>query len=508
MREKLCSKWLTLHPYNIAQKVEIICEHFTHKVAHLLDGKAKAMVVTSSRESAVMYKKALDSYIKEHGVKGVRVMVAFSGKVEHEGKEYTESNMNPKLKGRDMRKAFDSNDYQIMVVANKFQTGFDQPKLVAMYVDKKLGGVECVQTLSRLNRTYSGKEQTFVLDFYNEAQDIKEAFEPYYQTTTLEDVTDPNLIYDLEFKLKSNNIFTAQEVENFAKVFFSSKISQAKMTSTLKPAVDRYKVRYQKILEQIAQTKEALESAKKDRDETLEHNLNLELKGLNERQNELDIFKKDLKTFVRMYEFLSQIVNYDDEELEKLWAFVKHLIPNLKTYINKEPIDISLVELTHYKLHKQKEQSIALSQESELKAIEPKGAVAKDPKKELLSYIVEEINSLFKGNFSSNDVINYAKTISDKMAEDETLCQQVEQNSQKNVMDGGFVHTMTDAVIESMESHQNMATEILSEPKVAERFANLIYQLLKESMERASLSINSNYGLGMVAESNGSYGKN
>ena len=125
-----------------------------------------------------------------------------------------------------------------------------------------------------------------------------------------------------------------------------------------------------------------------------------------------------------------------------------------------------------------------------------------------MSHIVEEINSLFKGNFSSNDVINYAKTISDKMAEDETLCQQVEQNSQKNVMDGGFVHTMTDAVIESMESHQNMATEILSEPKVAERFANLIYQLLKESMERASLSINSNYGLGMVAESNGSYGKN
>ena len=476
------AKWMTLHPYNIAQKVEIICEHFTHKVAHLLDGKAKAMVVTSSRESAVMYKKALDSYIEEQELKGVRVMVAFSGKVEHEGKEYTESSMNPELNGREMRKAFDSNDYQIMLVANKFQTGFDQPKLVAMYVDKKLGGVDCVQTLSRLNRTYAVKEQTFVLDFYNEAEEIKEAFEPYYQTTELEEVTDPNLIYDLEFKLKSSDIFTAQEVENFAKVFFSPKISQAKMTSTLKPAVDRYKVRYQKILEQIAQTKEVLQSAKKEGDNTTEHNLNLALKELNEKQSELDIFKKDLTTFVRMYEFLSQIVNYEDEELEKLWAFVKHLIPNLKSYINKEPIDISLVELTHYKLHRQKEQSITLSGENQLQAINPKGAVARDPKKEFLSHIVDEMNTLFKGDFSSSNVINYAKTISDKMAEDETLRQQVEHNSQKNVMDGGFAHTMNDAVIESMESHQNMATEILSEPKVAERFANLIYQILKESM--------------------------
>ena len=145
------------------------------------------MVVTSSRKAAVRYKLALDKYVKEQGYSDVVAMVAFSGEVQDDDQSYTESNMNQNLKGRDMRKAFDSEDYQLMLVANKFQTGFDQPKLCAMYVDKKLGGVECVQTLSRLNRTYPGKKEsgTFVLDFYNNPQDVLEAFLPYYKTAEL-----------------------------------------------------------------------------------------------------------------------------------------------------------------------------------------------------------------------------------------------------------------------------------------------------------------------------------
>jgi type I restriction enzyme R subunit len=197
------NQWVRLHDHNISQKVMVIVEHFKTHVMGLLGGQAKAMVVTSSRK-AVRYKQAFDKYITQQGYQKIHAMVAFSGEVEFSdkdpnsdflvGEKFTETNMNPKLKGRDMRKAFDTDDYQVMIVANKFQTGFDQPKLCAMYVDKKLGGVECVQTLSRLNRTYPGKAETgtFVLDFFNEPQEILAAFQPYFQTAELADVSNPN----------------------------------------------------------------------------------------------------------------------------------------------------------------------------------------------------------------------------------------------------------------------------------------------------------------------------
>ena len=444
--KKQIAKWLSLHPHNIAQKIEIITEHFTQHIAHLLGGKAKAMVVTSGREVAVRYKLAFDKYIKEQELENkMRVMVAFSGKIEHEGEEYNESKMNPELKGRDMRKAFDTDDYQVMLVANKFQTGFDQPKLVAMYVDKKLGGVDCVQTLSRLNRTYSGKEQTFVLDFYNEAEDIKEAFEPYYKSTELESITDPNMIYELEQKLHQNSIFSQQDIEKFAEAFFVPKPRQAKMTSALKPAVDRYRVGYE------------------------------------EHKSEFDTLKKDLITFVRMYEFLSQIIDYEDESLEKLWAFVKHLSPNLKNYKTKEPIDISMVKLSHYKLQKQEEQSISLSgEDSKLKSGNPLGAVPREPEKELLSYILGEMNNLFSGEFSNDDKLNYLKTITDKMAENQKVLDQVRNNTQEQAMMGGFGESMNDAVIESMEIQQDIATEVLTQERVMNSLAKMVYNILKE----------------------------
>lgn len=486
------AKWMNLHPHNIAQKIEIICEHFSTHIAHLLNGHAKAMIVTSSREGAVAYKLALEQYIKAQKLEQkMKVMVAFSGKVEYQGVEYTERKLNPELR-QDMRKAFDTDAYNVMLVANKFQTGFDQPKLVAMYVDKKLGGVDCIQTLSRLNRTYRGKEQTFILDFYNEVEDIREAFEPYYKSTHLEDVTNPNIVYELEEKLQENGLFTLQDVERFAKVFFvQGKPSQAKMTSVLKPTVDRYRVRYKEALEVIENGTEKFA-----------------LKEAYETKNGLDIFKKDLTTFVRMYAFLSQIVDYGDEELEKLWAFVKHLIPNLKAYVTKEPIDISMVELTHYKLHKQQEQHIALKgEESQLKNGNPGGAVTHDPEKELLSYILSEMNALFEGELSTDDMLNYAKTVTDKMAANQKVLEQVANNSQEQAMIGGFAESMSDAIIESMETHQNLATQLLSEERIANGFAKIIYRMLKEGLNREYV-VNNSYGTQMVAEPNGSYGKN
>jgi len=483
------AKWLNIHPHNIAQKIEIICEHFRTHVAHLLDSQAKAMVVTSSRAAAVRYKLAFDKYIQENKIENqMQAMVAFSGKItdDIEGieKEYTEVNMNPNLRGREMRKAFDTNDYQVMLVANKFQTGFDQPKLCAMYVDKKLGGVDCVQTLSRLNRTYAGKEQTFILDFFNETEDIKEAFEPYYNTTELKDVTDPNIVYDMQTKLEASTIFTMVEVESYAKAFFDPKGTQASMSSAIKPAVDRYKGQYKQALELIQETKANLVIAKKEKNDKAIHNYELDLKEANEVKNALDIFKKDLIGFVRMYEFLSQIVDYADEELLKLWAFVKALIPNLKTYDEKDPIDISSVELTHYKLHQQKSKNIGLSgEDNELDGIDGGGAVAKDPKKELLSQIIGHMNALFEGELTDDDMLNYARTIKDKVMENSKVVEQVTNNTKEQAMMGGFAEAINDAVIESLDAHQSLATQVLGKDRVRKGLANIVYELIVNGLK-------------------------
>ncbi|MAD41127.1 MAG: restriction endonuclease subunit R [Arcobacter sp.] len=487
------SKWLTLHPHNIAQKVEVIIEHFISTISHLLDNQAKAMVVTSSRQSAVRYKLAFDDYIRENNLSNMQVMVAFSGKVEDdvEGleKEYTEANLNPNLKGRDMRKAFDTNEYQVMLVANKFQTGFDQPKLCAMYVDKKLGGVDCVQTLSRLNRTYAGKEQTFILDFVNDIEDIKEAFEPYYTTSEIDDITDPNIVYDIQSSLEGNGIYTDIDVENYAQAFFNPKGTQAQMSSALKPSIDRYKGKYKEALISIQNIKEALGNAKQDNDEKAIHNLEIDLKEANEIKSALEIFKANMVKFVRMYEFLSQIVDYADEDLEKLCAFTKGLIPNLRTVNTSDDVDISLVELTRYQLHKQKEQTITLEGGEELKGITDVGtATPKDPEKVFLTKVVEAMNTLFKGEFTDDDVYNYAKTISDKVKEDTVVIEQISNNTKEQAMLGGFADRLNDAVIDSLDIHQNMATQVLSEDKIRKGLASIVYDVILKgisSRERA-----------------------
>lgn len=485
------AKWLTLHPHNIAQKVEVIVEHFITTVSHLLDYQAKAMVVTSSRQSAVRYKLAFDEYIKEHRLTNMQVMVAFSGKVEDdvEGleKEYTEINLNPNLKGRDMRKAFDTNEYQVMLVANKFQTGFDQPKLCAMYVDKKLGGVDCVQTLSRLNRTYAGKEQTFILDFVNEVEDIKEAFEPYYTTSEIDDITDPNIVYDIQTSLEGNGIFTDVDVEHYSQAFFNPKGTQAQMSSALKPSIDRYKGKYKDVLILIRSIKESLATAKQEKDEKGIHNLEIDLKEANENKNALELFKANMVKFVRMYEFLSQIVDYGDDELEKLCAFTKGLIPNLRTVETSDEVDISLVELSRYQLHKQQEQSITLKGGKELEGITDVGsATPKDPEKVFLSEIVEAMNSLFKGEFTDDDVFNYAKTLSDKVKENSIILDQIKNNTKEQAMLGGFSDTMNDAVIDTMDIHQSMAAQVLSEERVRKGVANIVYDFIVKGLQNST----------------------
>jgi type I restriction enzyme R subunit len=275
------------------------------------------------------------------------------------------------------------------------------------------------------------------------------------------------------------------DVENYAMAFFNPKGTQAAMSSAVKPAVDRYKYRYKLALENINSVKTNLAEAKKNNDDAGIHNYELDLKVANEDKNALDIFKKDLISFLRMYEFLSQIVDYADEDLLKLSAFVKALIPNLKTYDPKDPIDISEVQLSHYKLHKQKNQNISLvGDEVELGSIGGVGsAVAKDPEKELLSAVLGHMNALFEGNLTDEDMINYANTIKDKVLENEKVVEQVTNNTKEQAMMGGFADAINSAVIDSLEVHQDLATQVLGKDRIRAGFADIVYELIAKGLK-------------------------
>ncbi len=485
--------WVRLHEHNIAQKVKIIIEHFNDNIKGLLGGQAKAMVVTGSRKEAVRYKLAFDNYIADHGYHRINAMVAFSGEVNFNdndpdsgallGEKFTEHNMNIGLKGRDLRKAFDSDDYQVMLVANKFQTGFDQPKLCAMYVDKKLTGVDCVQTLSRLNRTYKGKAEsgTFVLDFFNDPDDILESFQPYYETATLADVSDPDQIHDLFDKLCAPQIFLWNEVEQFVEAFYSKNKSNAAISNICKPAVERWQKQYKLAREQAEHAKVMLERTKATGDVVLMTNAENDYKGFKTDQDALEIFKKDLGTFTRQYEFMSQIVDYDDKELEKLSLYARNLQPMLRESVdNEDDVDLTNIVMSHYRVSKLHQQDLKLQEGSgELEAGSGAGtATPKDKKEELLSKVINRLNEVFAGeDFTDKDMINFQNTIWDKVTENEIVVKQFTNNSTDQIMLGGYPDAAMDALFESQEAYEGMTMHLLSNPNQFKKFIRLMLDM-------------------------------
>ena len=491
------NQWVRLHDYNIAQKVQVIVEHFKTKVMGLLGGHAKAMVVTSSRKEAVRYKLAFDKYIAAKGYTKLYGMVAFSGEVEFSEKDpsaagllgvkFSETGMNPGLKGRDLRKAFDSPDYQVMIVANKFQTGFDQPKLCAMYVDKKLGGVECVQTLSRLNRVYPGKAATgtFILDFFNEPEDILNAFLPYYKTAKLDDVSDPNLIFDLHEKLRAAGVFQWSEVEQFCTAFFQRSKSNAALANICKPAVQRWQIRHKAAVLAHQQARELLERTKQTKDAVLIANAGNNTKAAKNEKDALEIFKKDLGTFVRFYEFMSQIVDYDDAALEKLSLYARNLAPLLREQaIDEEEVDLSHVVLSHYRLSKIKQQDLLLSEDEGNYGLKPGEGLgtarARDPKEAFLLEMIARLNELFiTDKLTDQDLVSYAFTVRDKVRENERVMSQLANNSDEQALLGDFPKAVEDAILDSGEAYENQKLQLLSDPKKAAAFARVMFDLVK-----------------------------
>ena len=453
--------WVELHPYNIAQKVEIVVEHYRTYVAPLLNGHAKAMVVVGSRLEAVRWKLAIEKYIKDHGYK-IGTVVAFSGEVndKESGPDgFTENSqiLNPNLKGRDIREAFKGDEYQILLVANKFQTGFDQPLLCGMYVDKRLGGIQAVQTLSRLNRAHPGKDTTYVLDFVNDTAEVLAAFKAYHTTVELSATTDPNLVFNLRAKLDAAGHYDDYEVDRVVAVELNPHAKQSELITAITPVEDRLMKRYK-----IAQ--EALKAAKERQDDN----------AINAAQSELNtliLFKSDMGAFIRLYTFLSQIFDYGNTAIEKRAIFYKRLLPLHEFGRDREGIDISKVVLTHHHLKNLGRRAMPLNK-GETPKLEPiteagSGSV-QEKEKALLNEIIEKVNDLFEGDLTDQDKLVYVNNvIKGKLLESETLQQQATNNTKEQFANSPDLKTeLLNAIMGALDAHNSMSTQALNSETV------------------------------------------
>jgi type I restriction enzyme R subunit len=455
-------RWVKLHPYNISQKVQVVVEHFRETVSPLLNGHAKAMVVVSSRLEAVRWKLAIEKYIQSEGYK-IGVLVAFSGDVNDKESgpdafSETTTTMNPNLRGRDMREAFKTDEYQILLVANKFQTGFDQPLLCGMYVDKRLAGIQAVQTLSRLNRSYPGKDATYVVDFVNDAEEVLTAFKAYYDTAELSNITDPHLVYDLRSKLDAAGFYDDFEVDRVVAVEMNPNAKQSELAGALEPVASRILQRYKVAREQLKVAK-----ARND------------AKAAEEAQNELDalvLFKADLGAFQRTYVFLSQIFDYSNTAIEKRYWFFKRLLPLLEFGREREEIDLSKVILTHHHLKNLGKQTLPLGEDGEYPKLDPLSeagsGMVQQKEKALLYEIIAKVNDLFEGELTDDDKLVYVNNVlKGKLLESTILIQQATNSTKKQFADSpDLAKEIMNAIMDALAAHGTMSKQALDSERV------------------------------------------
>jgi len=417
---KALARFISFHPHNVAQKVEIIVEHFQTHTRHKIGGRAKAMVVTSSRLHAVRYKLAFDKYIQEKGYSEIKSLVAFSGKVidpDIPGSEYTESAMNQGIKESELTEVFDTDDYQVLLVAEKYQTGFDQPLLHTMYVDKRLDGIQAVQTLSRLNRTTAGKDDTFVMDFVNEREDIYKAFKEYYEVTDKGEDCDPQKLYQLQHDLLESRVFDKEDVNAFCQVWFSNK---------REPSANEHQ-KLDSILSKGASHYEDLEDAEKD------------------------IFKGKLISFRRLYTFLSQVIPFQDSDLEKFYTYCRFLLTKLPYREDKDNYNVEDdVKLKFYRLQKISEGSIDLQSGNAegLKGPTEVGTKKSRDDSVTLSSLIEKLNERFGTQFTLADQL-FFEQVAEAAVSNEQLQEAAKVNNIENfslvfnkMLEGLFIDRM------------------------------------------------------------------
>jgi len=441
--QRLLFGYVDKHEHAINLKTKTMVEHFHTQIEHLIAGQAKAMVVTKSRLHAVRYKQAFDAYLREAGL-NYRAVVAFSGTVIDIGQEYTEASMNGFAEKQTVHK-FAKPEGRFLIVASKYQTGFDQPLLSCMYVDKKLGGVNAVQTLSRLNRMATDKDETFVLDFVNEVDDIVDGFQPYYTTTVLSEATDQNLLYDLKRDIMAFKAFTPDEVEGFAAEFFLG-ATHDKLNRSLDAVVDRVQ----------------------------EH--------MPEETNE---FKSKINDYIKRYGFVSQILLFEDTYFEKLYVFLKFLKRKLPITKEEMPIEIlKQVNINSLKLVKKGTAHIDLANEPGL--LDPLGGASQTgidiPEMELLSRIVKDVNDKYGTNFTDEDKV-IAEKLRQRLSENENLEGSINNNARdiaKVKFDELFEKELVQMVNSHFDFYQKVNDSQDTRSYLKDRIFDMVYRKIRK----------------------------
>ncbi len=450
---KIIRKFQELHPYNISQKSQIIVETFRETTRHKINGRAKMMVITSSRLAAVRYYHEVKRYIEEQGYDDVQILVAFSGAVEDGGVEYTEPKLNKRADGTSISesqtKAEFNKNFNVLIVAEKYQTGFDEPLLHTMIVDKKLKGVKAVQTLSRLNRTCEGKTDTFILDFINTKEDILEAFQPFYQETYLEQEVNADLIYKTQKELRGFAIYSDNDIDAFEKVYVQGSTKQdaksmGKMSSTLKPVADRYNL--------------------KSPDECYQ-------------------FRRQLRSLIKWYSFVSQVTRMFDKDLHREYLFCSYLL-NFIPADSVEKIDLDgKLKLEYYKLQKTFDGAIELQKAKGVYTPPSDKAAVGLESKEPLDEIIEKINEKFKGQFTSGDKVVF-KALYTRLIEDKKLAKDAASSDPQifteSIFPKVFGEAAQDSYMEEQEAYSSLFEDKHKYNAIMSALAEIIYRELSK----------------------------
>lgn len=454
LAKRKIAKFVELSDENINQKVEIIMDHFiSHDIMAELGGQGKAMLVTSGREVAVKYQLAFEKYFRDHSITSIGTLIAFSGKVDYLGREFSESQMN-QFKEEHLKERFDTDAYQVLIVANKYQTGFDQPKLVAMYVDKKLRSVAAVQTLSRLNRIFRGyNKKTFILDFKNTYDDIRSAFSPYYRETILADTIAPSDVLKLDRKIDEYGILDSEEVQEFNQFLYQEKRSsreKQKMVALLNKGYDR-------------------------------------VKRFDEKE-QLSI-RKVIRGFLRMYTFLIQATAYQNEVLHERYNYLQSLVKMIDVRLGGNDFTIADKIVVDYMKHKQTGSFRAVSEleyQPELTLPKPSLSYVTGDQEKRLSEILDEINEQLNLNINQQVGLSGAVSIRELMKKNPRLKQSARVNSREDFV-FAFEEEIDNALIEGYSQSQDLYGALLNNDSFKKRVANIfiddVFKSLKGSEE-------------------------